>query len=70
MTADLYIIGCLTLTGADYCAELHATPNNDKLVQHITDRALHMFDRDYPAADAVNMAVGCIGDQTLEVEIM
>ena len=70
MTADPYVIGQLTLTGADYRAELHATPNNDELVQHISDRALHMFDRDYPAADVVNTLVSRIGDRTLEVEIM
>ena len=70
MTADLYIIGRLTLTSADYRAELHATPNNDEPVQHISDRALRMFDRDYPVADIVNTSVGRIGDRTLEAEIM
>ena len=40
MTADPYMIGRLTLTGADYCAELHATPNDDTPVQHILDRTL------------------------------
>ena len=58
------------LTGADYCAELHATPNDDELVQHITDCALCMFDRNYLAADVVNTLVARIGDQTLEAEIM
>ena len=29
-----------------------------------------MFDRDYPAADVVNTSVSCIGDHTLEAEIM
>ena len=29
-----------------------------------------MFNRDYPAADMVNTAVGHIGDRTLEAEIM
>ena len=70
MTADPYVIGRLTLTGADYRAELHATPNNDEPVQHISDRALRMFDRDYPAADVVNTSVSRIGDRTLEAEIM
>ena len=70
MTADPYVIGRLTLNGADYRAELHATPNNDELVQHISDHALHMFDRDYPAVDVVNTSVSCIGDRTLEAEIM
>ena len=70
MTTDLYVIGRLTLTGADYRAELHATPNNDEPVQHISDRTLRMFNRDYPAADVVNTSVSCISDQTLEVEIM
>ena len=70
MTADPYVIGQLTLTGADYCAELHATLNDDEPVQHISDRALHMFDRDYPAADVVNTALSRIGDQTLEAEVM
>ena len=70
MTADPYIVGRLTLNGADYRAELHATPNNDEPVQHISDCALHMFDRDYPAADVVNTSVSRIGDRTLEAEIM
>ena len=70
MTAVLYVIGRLTLNGADYHTELHATPNDDKPVQHISDRALRMFDRDYLAADVVNTSVSCIGDRTLEVEIM
>ena len=70
MTADPYIIGRLTLTSADYRAELHATPNNNKPIQHISDRALRMFDRDYPAADVVNTALSRIGDQTLEAEVM
>ena len=68
--ADPYMIGQLTLNGTDYHAELHATPNNNEPVQHISDRAIHMFDQDYPATDVVNMAVGHIGDQTLEAEIM
>ena len=29
-----------------------------------------MFDHDYPMADTVNTVVGCIGDRTLEAEIM
>ena len=70
MTADPYVVGQLTLTGADYRAELHATPNNDEPVQHISDRALRMFDRDYPAADVVNTSIGRIGDRTLEAEVM
>ena len=70
MTADLYVIGHLTLNGADYCTELHATPNDDKPVQHITDQALRMFDWDYPTADVVNTAVSHMGDRTLEAEIM
>ena len=70
MTSDPYVIGWLTLTGTDYHAELHATPNNDEPVQHISDRALHMFDCDYPAADAVNTSVSRIGDWTLEADIM
>ena len=70
MTADPYVIGRLTLNGADYHAELHATPNDDKPVQHISDRALRMFDRDYLAADVVNTSVSHIRDRTLEAEIM
>ena len=70
MTSDPYVVGRLTLTGADYRTELHATPNNDEPVQHITDRALRMFDRNYPAADVVNTSVSRIGDRTLEAEIM
>ena len=70
MTADPYVIGQLTLNGADYHTELHATPNNNEPVQHISDQALHMFDCDYPAADIVNTSVSHIGDQTLEAEIM
>ena len=70
MTADPYVVGRLTFAGADYRAELHATPNNDKPVQHISDWALRMFDRDYPAADVVNTSVSHIGDRMLEAEIM
>ena len=70
MTADPYMIGRLTLTGADYHSKLHATPNNNKPVQHISDRALRMFDQDYLAADIVNTLVSRIGDWTLEAEIM
>ena len=70
MTADPYVIGRLTLNSADYRAELHATPNDDEPVQHISDRAIRMFNRDYPAADVVNTSVSCIGDCTLEAEIM
>ena len=51
MTADPYVIGRLTLNGADYHAKLHTSPNDDELVQHIMDRALHMFNHDYLAAD-------------------
>ena len=43
MMADPYVIGRLTLTGADYRGKHHATPNNDKPVQHILDCALRMF---------------------------
>ena len=70
MMADLYVIGQLTLTGADYRTELHATPNDVTPVQHISDCTLHMFDQDYPVANVVNTAVGRIGDQLLEAEIM
>ena len=70
MTADPYVIGRLTLTSADYRGELHAMPNDDEPVQHILDRTLCMFDRDYPAANIVNPLVSCIGDQMLEAEIM
>ena len=70
MTADPYVIGRLTLTGADYRAELHTTPNHDEPVQHISDRALRMFDRDYPAADVVNTSVNHIRDRSLEAEVM
>ena len=70
MTADPYVIGQLTLTGTDYHAELHATPNNNSPIQNISDRTLHMFDRDYPVVDVVNTSVNRIGDRTLEVEIM
>ena len=70
MTADPYVIGHLMLTGADYRGKLHTTPNNDKPVQHISDRALHMFNQDYPATDIVNTLVSRIGDWTLEAEIM
>ena len=70
MTADPYIIGQLTLTSTDYRAELHATPNDNEPAQHISDHALCMFDRDYPAADVVNTSVSRIGDRTLEAEIM
>ena len=64
------MIGRLTLTGADYRAELHTMPNNDKPVQHISDRALRIFICNYPAADVVNTSVSHIGDRTLEAEIM
>ena len=70
MTTDPYVIGRLTLNGTDYCAELHATPNNDKPVQVISDPTLRMFDRDYPAANMVNTSVACISNRMLEVEIM
>ena len=70
MTADPYVVGRLMFAGADYRVELHATPNNDKPVQHISDWALRMFDCDYPAADVVNTSVSHIGDRTLEAEIM
>ena len=62
MTADPYVIGRLTLTGADYRAELHATPNNDEPVQHILDQAICMFDCNYPAADVVNTSVSRLSD--------
>ena len=70
MTSNLYVIGRLTLTGTDYRAELHTTPNDDAPVQHISDRALCMFDCDYLAADVVNTVVAHIGDWMLEAEIM
>ena len=70
MTTNPYVIGRLTLTGTDYCTELHATPNDDEPIQHITDRALWMFDCNYPAANVVNTAVVRIDDQTLEAEVM
>ena len=62
MTTDLYVIGQLTLNGADYRAKLHATPNNNEPVQHISDRALCMFNRNHPMADVVNTSVSRIGD--------
>ena len=70
MTADPYVIGHLMLTGTDYRSKLHTTPNNNELVQHISNRALQMFDRDYPTANMVNTSVSRLGDRTLEVEIM
>ena len=70
MMADPYIIGHLTLNGTNYHAKLHAMPNNNTPMQHISDQALHMFNRDYPVANVVNTAVGCISDCMLEAEIM
>ena len=70
MTTDPYVIGHLTLNGTDYWAELHATPNDDKPVQVISDHVICMFNWDYPAANLINMVVGNISDQMLEAEIM
>ena len=70
MMADLYVIGQLTLNGADYHAKLHVTPNNDEPMQHILDHALCMFDRNCPVADVVNTSVARISNRTLEAEIM
>ena len=71
MTADPYIISCLTLNAADYCADLHAMPIEDKThPEPISNCAIQTFDCDYPAMDMVNTAVNHIRDHTLEAEIM
>ena len=71
MTDNPYVIARLTASGADYRGEIHAAPVNDVDTppEHLTDAALRMFARTFPALDRVNEAIGRIGDRSLEAEV-
>ena len=71
MTDNLYVIARLTASGADYHGEIHAAPVNDVDTppKRLTDTALRMFARTFPALDRVNEAIGRIGDRSLEAEV-
>ena len=71
MTDNPYVIARLTASGADYRGEIHAVPVNDVDTppERLTDAALRMFARTFPALDRVNEAIGRIGDRSLEAEV-
>ena len=71
MTDNPYVIARLTASGADYHGEIHTAPVNDVDTppKHLTDAALRMFARTFPALDRVNEAIGQIGDRLLEAEV-
>ena len=71
MTDNPYVIARLTTSGADYRGEIHAAPVNDVDTppERLTDAALRMFARTFPALDRINEAIGRIGDRSLEAEV-
>ena len=71
MTDNPYVVARLTASGADYRGEIHAAPVNDVDTppKHLTDTALRMFARTFPALDRVNEAIGRIGDRSLEAAV-
>ena len=71
MTDNLYVIAHLTALGADYRGEIHAAPVNDVDTppKRLTDTALRMFVRTFPALDRVNEAIGQISDRLLEAKV-
>ena len=71
MTDNLYVIARLTTSGANYRGEIHAAPVNnvDTPPERLTDTALRMFARTFPALDRINEAIGRIGDRLLEAEV-
>ena len=71
MTDNPYVIACLTASGADYRGEIHAAPVNDVDTppERLTDAALRMFARTFPALGRVNDAIGRVGDRSLEAEV-
>ena len=71
MTDNPYVIARLTASGADYRGEIHAAPVNDVDTppERLTDAALRMFARTFPALGRVNDAIGRIGDRSLEAEV-
>ena len=71
MTDNPYVITRLTASGANYRGEIHAAPVNnvDTPPERLTDNALRMFTRTFPALGRVNDAIGRIGDRSLEAEV-
>ena len=71
MTDNPYVVARLTASGADYRGEIHAAPVNDVDTppERLTDAALRMFARTFPALDRVNEAIERIGDRSLEAEV-
>ena len=70
MTDNPYVIARLTASGADYRREIHVAPVNDidTPPKHLTNTALCMFARTFPALNHINEAIGRIGDRSLEAE--
>ena len=71
MTGNPYVVARLTASGADYRGEIHAAPVNDVDTppERLTDAALRMFARTFPALDRVHEAIARIGDRSLEAEV-
>ena len=71
MTDNPYVVAHLTVSGADYRGEIHAAPVNDVDTppEQLTDAALRMFVRTFPALNRVHEAIAQIGDRSLEAEV-
>ena len=64
MTNNPFVVGRLTLTGADYRGELHAAPvlGTNRPCDDLTPEAMRMFRRDYPASELVDAAIEALHD--------
>ena len=71
MTDNPYVVAHLTASGADYRGEIHTAPINDVDTppERLTDAALRMFARTFPALNRVHDAIARIGDRSLEAEV-
>ena len=70
MTNNPYIVARLTMNGPNYWGELHTTPYmGTEPIDTLTDKAMHMLEPEFPAANFINKALLHISNQTLQAKV-
>ena len=71
MTNNLYVVACLMMNGPNYWGELHATPCvGTEPIDTLTDKAMHMLELEFLAANFINEALLHISNQTLRAKVI
>ena len=71
MTDNPYIVARLTMNGPNYQNKLHVTPyTGTEPIDTLTDKAMHMLEPEFLAANFINKALLRIGDQMLQAKVV